>query len=99
MQAALGFAGLFEAMTLGVELPAVIAAADTVFLDLAVIKRGATMAATGVQEADASVLVAEKHEVLAERPHFFGDIGGVGDKTDRVPVAPEQFAHRRPATD
>nr|WP_229191419.1 hypothetical protein [Bradyrhizobium brasilense] len=44
-QAAVGLAGLFEAAALGVEFPAVIAAADTVFLDLAVIELGAAVAA------------------------------------------------------
>jgi hypothetical protein len=37
--AAVGLAGLFQATALGVELPAMIAAADAVFLDLAVIER------------------------------------------------------------
>ena len=77
-QAALGLAGLFEAMALGVELPAVIAAADAVFLDLAVIERGAAMAAAGVQQADPGVLVAKQHQILAEHAQFSGDIGGVG---------------------
>ena len=97
--AAVGLAGLLEAMALGVELPAVVAAADAVFLDLAVIERGAAMAAARVQQADAAVLVAEQHQILAEHAHFSGDIGGVGDEPDRVPVAPEQFAHRRAAAD
>src|SRR5207245_8434866 len=65
-QAALGLAGLFEAMALGVELPAVIAAADAVLLDLAVIERGAAMAAARVQEACTGVLVAKQHQILAE---------------------------------
>ena len=98
-QAALGLAGLFEAMAFGVEFPAVRAAADTVFLDLAVIERGAAMAAAGVQQADPGVLVAEKHQILAEHAHFSGDIGGVDDETDRVPIPPQQFARRRAAAD
>jgi hypothetical protein len=98
-QAALRLAGLFEAMAFGVELPAVIAAADAVFLDLAVIERGAAMAAARMQEACAAVLVAKQHQILAEHAHFPGDIGGVGDEADRVPVAPQQFAHRRAAAD
>ena len=57
-QAALGLAGLFEAVALGVELPAVIAAADAVFLDLAVIERGAAMAAARVQQADAGACLS-----------------------------------------
>src|SRR5258705_10625170 len=86
-------------MALGIELPAVIAAADAVLLDLAVVERGAAMAAAGVQQAGARMLVAEKHQVLAEYAHFSGDIGGVGNKSDRVPVAPQQLAHLRSAAD
>ncbi|MET3311587.1 hypothetical protein ABIF41_003428 [Bradyrhizobium japonicum] len=57
--AAVGLAGLLQAVALGVELPAVIAAADSVLLDLAIIERGAAMAASRVQEAGAAMLVAE----------------------------------------
>ena len=53
-------------MALGVELPAMVAAADAVFLDLAVIERGAAMAAARVQEACTGVLVAKQHQILAE---------------------------------
>ena len=70
--AALGFAGLLQAAALGVELPAVIAAADAVFLDLAIIERGASMAAARMQQASAAVLVAEQDQVLAERADFSG---------------------------
>jgi hypothetical protein len=98
-QTARGFAGLFEAMAFDVELPAVVAAADAVFLDLAVIERGAAMAAAGVQQADAGVPVAKQHQILAEHADFSGDIGGVGDEADRVPIAAEQFAHRRAPAD
>ena len=86
-------------MAFGVELPAVVAAADAVFLDLAVIQRGAAMAAARMQQADARVLVAKQHQILAEHAHFSGDIGGAGDEADRVPVAPQQFAHRCAAAD
>src|ERR1700704_5709182 len=67
--AAIGFAGLFKAAAFGIELPAVIAAADAVLLDLAIIERGAAMAAAGVQQPDAAVLVAKQDQVLAERTH------------------------------
>ena len=86
-------------MTLGVELPAVIAAADAVLLDLAIIERGAAVAAAGVQQADAAVLVAEQHQVLAQRANLLRRVGGVADEPDRMPVAAEQFAHRRAAHD
>src|SRR5581483_8182461 len=96
---AIGLAGLLEAAPLGVELPAVIAAADTVLLDLAVIKGGAAVAAARVQEAGAAVPVAEQDQILAQDAHFSGDIGGVGGEPDRMPVAPQQLAHRRAAAD
>jgi hypothetical protein len=98
-QSALGLAGLLQAMALGVEFPAVIAAADAVILDLAVIERGAAMAAAGVQQADTAALVAKQDEIFAEDANFPGDIGGIGDQSDRVPIAAEQFAHRRAAPD
>src|SRR5712671_975792 len=97
--AAIGFAGLLKATALSIELPAVIAAADAVLLDLAIIERGAAVAAAGVQQADTAMPVAEQDEVFAERANFSGDVGGVGHKTDRVPVTPEQFPHRRAAPD
>ena len=97
--AAVGLAGLFEAAALGVELPAVIAAADAVLLDLAIIERGAAVAAAGVEQAGAAMPVAEQDEILTERADFSGNIGGVARKADRVPIAPQQFPHRRAATD
>ncbi|MEY9384258.1 hypothetical protein ABIF93_002515 [Bradyrhizobium japonicum] len=97
--AAVGLAGLLETAAFGVELPAVIAAADAVFLDLAVIERGAAMAAARVQQADAAVLVAEQHQILAERADLFRRVGGIADQPDRMPVAAQQLAHRRAARD
>ncbi|MGY4461012.1 hypothetical protein ACVWYI_004972 [Bradyrhizobium sp. LB13.1] len=97
--AAVRLAGLLQAVTFGVELPAVIAAADAVLLDLAVVERGAAMAAARVQQADAAVLVAEQHQIFAEGTHLLRRVGGITDKSDRMPVAAEQFAHRRAAHD
>ena len=70
--AAVGLAGLFEAMAFGVEFPAVVAAADAVLLDLAVIERGAAVAAARMQQADAAMPVAEQDQILAERANFSG---------------------------
>ncbi|MET4846494.1 hypothetical protein ABIF62_006989 [Bradyrhizobium japonicum] len=86
-------------MAFGVELPAVIAAADAVFLDLAIVERGAAMAAARVQQAGAAMLVAEQHQILAERTHLLRRVGGVADQPDRMPVAAQQFSHRRAAHD
>src|SRR6185437_11458782 len=97
--AAVDFAGLIEAVAFGVEFPAMVAAANAVFLDLAVVERGTAVAAARVQQAGAAMPVPEQDEILAERANFSGDIAGVGDKPDRVPVAPQQFPHRRAAAD
>jgi hypothetical protein len=45
----------------------VIAAADAVLLDLAIIERGAAMAAAGVQQADAAKPVAEQDQIITQR--------------------------------
>src|ERR1700749_1202006 len=61
---------MLQAVTLGVEFPAVIAAADAVFFDLAVIERRAAMAATRVQQACTSPAVPEKNQILAQHAHL-----------------------------
>ena len=97
--AAVGFAGLLKAAALGVELPAVIATTDTVLFDLAVIKRGAAVAAARMKQSGAAMTVAKQDEILTQRADFTGNIGGVSRETNRVPIAPQQFAHRRTPTD
>ncbi len=97
--AAIRLAGLFEAAAFGVELPAVITAADAVLLDLAIIEGGAAVAAARVQQARTAMSVAEQDEIFAERANFSGSIGGVGRKPDRVPIAAQQFSHRCAAAD
>jgi hypothetical protein len=62
-----------------------IAAANAVFLDLAVVERGTTAAAACVKQAGAAVLSRNRMEILAERANLSGDIAGVGDEPDRVP--------------
>ena len=52
-----------------------------------------------MQQAGAAVSVAEQDQIFAQDAHFPGDIGGVGDEPDRMPVAPQQLAHRRAAAD
>ena len=97
--AAVDFAGLLKAVAFDVEFPAMVAAADAVFLDLAVVQRGAAVAAARVQQASAAMPVAEQNEVLAEHADFSGYIAGVGDEANRMPVASQQFPHRRAAAD
>jgi len=54
-----------QAMALRVELPPMVAAADAIVLDLAIIERGAAVAAAGGREADAVASVAKQDQVLA----------------------------------
>jgi len=58
---------------------------------LAIIQRGAAVAAAGVEQADAAMPVTEQDQILCQRADLFGDIGCVSHKTDRVPVTPQQF--------
>jgi hypothetical protein len=64
-------------MAFGVELPAVVAAADAVLLDLAIIQRGAAVAAAGVEQADAAMPVAEQDQILSQRADLSRDVGGI----------------------
>ena len=98
-RAAIDFAGLLEAVAFGVEFPAMVAAANAVLLDLAVVERGAAVAAARVQQAGAAIPVTEQDKILAECADLSGDIAGVGDKADRMPVASQQFSHRRATAD
>src|SRR5216683_4350647 len=59
-QSALGLAGLLKAAALAVEFPAVIAAADAVVLDLAVVEGGAAVAASRVEQAGTAASVTEQ---------------------------------------
>src|SRR5205807_5516887 len=82
-----------------VEQPAVIAAADAALLDPPVVERGAAVAAVRSDEPGPPGAVAEQDEVLAERAHRFRRRAGVGGQPDRMPIAPQQLAHRRAAAD
>ena len=96
---AVRFARLLQAVSLDVEQPAVIAAAEPALLDLAVVERGPAVRAACVDEPGAARPVAEEDQVLAEDPYRPGRGPGVSDQTDRVPVAAQQLAHRRARPD
>ena len=98
-QTALRFAGLLEAVSLGVELPAVIAAAQAVVLNLAVIQRGAAVAAAGMEQPRASPFVAEQNQILAQRADLVRRLPGIGLQTDGMPEPTQQFPHRFAAAD
>jgi hypothetical protein len=96
---AVRLAWLLQAVSLDVEQPAVIAAAEPALLHLAVVERGPAVRAARVDEPGAAWPVAEEDQILAEDPYRPGNGPGVGDQTDRMPVAAQQLAHRRAGTD
>src|SRR6185295_1573518 len=98
LPAAVGLAGLLEAVAFHVEEPAVVAAADAAVLHPAVVERGPAMRAAGGHETGAPLSVAEEHQVLAQDAQRPRRVGGVADQADRVPVATQQLAHRRAGT-
>ena len=91
---------LLKAAALGVVQPAVVAAADAALFDLSVAQGRSAVHATRVQQAGLARAVAKEDQVLAQDAHFLrahtGEIRGRGD---RMPVAPEHFAARRPSPD
>ena len=91
--AALGLAGLLQAMALHVEQPAVVAAADAALLHLAVIERGAPVRAVRMHQAGPAGPVAKQDQVLAQHPDLARRGGGIGGQPDGVPVAAQQLAH------
>ncbi len=82
------------------ELPAVIGAADAVVGRDAVGERGAAVRALLGDQADAALLVAEQHQVLAEQADALVPLAvKLGDRRDRVPVAAHHVAARRAGSD
>src|SRR6185312_5147744 len=88
MLAELGLARLLEAMSLGIEEPAVIAAADAALLDLAVIERGAAMSAARIEQPRPAAAVAEEDQILAEHADLLGPGGRLARESDRMPIPP-----------
>ena len=99
LEAAFGLARLLEAMALGIEQPAVVAAANAAVLDAAVIERRAAVAAVRLHQPRPPAPVTEQDEVLAQHADGFRRRAGIGDEADRVPITPQQFAHRLAASD
>ncbi len=92
--AAFGFGGSFQAPAVDVEQPAMEQATQAAVLEPAVGEIGAAMGAVAVEQAVATALVAEQHEVLAEHAHRLGRTLGrqfVGER-HRMPVMPHQPA-------
>jgi len=95
----LGLARLVEAGVVGAEEPAMIAAANTFLLDLAIEQGRAAMHAAGIEQARPALLVAKQNQILAEDSDIFGPGRRLFGQGDRQPIAPEQFAYRLPGPD
>src|SRR6185437_9615836 len=81
--------------------PAVIRAAQAAFLVLAEPQRDAAMGAELLDEADAALRIAERHQLLAEQPHAHRRtvrLLELASEQRRHPVAAEQVAHERAGT-
>jgi hypothetical protein len=74
--------------------PAVIAAAQSVFLDATPFERGAAMCAMRLQRADPAFLVAKDDDFLAEQLDLPGEVADLVRRADRLPIAAQQLAHR-----
>ena len=91
-----------EAAAVGVELPAVIDAAQAAVFVAREIERRAAMRAVRAEQADLALRVAEGDQILAEqahakrRPVALGEFGG---QQRRLPVLAQQVAHRRAGPD
>src|SRR5439155_23175012 len=77
--------------------PAMVIAAQTAFFDIAIAQIGAAMFAMPVEEAVGAAEILVEDEILAHEPHRLCagslELAGAGN---RPPIAPQQFAHRRP---
>src|ERR1022692_3015105 len=91
---------LFQALAVESEPPAVIAAADAVGVHHAVGQRGAAVRTALGDDAVPAGRGLVQRPVLAEQPHGLGRPGiEILLERDRIPVTPQQRAHRRARPD
>src|SRR5207244_9715211 len=89
--------GHVDALAGDVVLPAVIGTAQPALLVTAEPERDAAVRAELVDEAEASLRIAERDHAFAEKPEPHGWAVGPGQllaEERRQPVAPEELAHR-----
>ena len=86
------FAGLFDATAIDGEFPAMIAAADAVFLDPPIIERSAAVYASRVEKTGAAAAIAEQNQILAQHPDLARRIRRIRNQPHRMPIAPEQLS-------
>ena len=99
---AVGLVHLVHAPAVGIELPAVIDAAQAALFVAPEEQRGAAMRAEFVEETDAALRVAERDEVFAEELDADGRTVGLGQfprEQRGHPVSAHGVAHRRAGTD
>ncbi len=100
LRARSGLRGHAQAASRGVVLPAVVRARDPLAVDLAAAQGRAAVGARLVEQPQPPVEGAEDHEVLAQQTDCArcarDDLVADGN---RVPIAPQQLAHRRAAAD
>ena len=89
----------FEDAAVGVEQPAVVAAADAALLDAAELERGAAVRAVLLQEPDAPAEVAERDQILAQQAHGEGQVAEIVGMQERVPEAAQILAAGRAGAD
>src|SRR5262249_41256514 len=99
MLAAFGLARLIEAFAVDAEEPAVIAAADALIFDTAVIERRAAMGAARIEQSRPAFAVAEKNQTLAEDAHVLWLRPDLFRQRDRMPIAAHELAAGRARPD
>ena len=94
VQAVVGLARLVEAVTLRVEEPAVVAAADADVFDPAEEERRAAVHAARVHEPRVAAAVAEQDEVFTEDADRAWKVSGFLGQRHGMPVPPEELTSR-----
>ena len=88
-------AGRVKKRAIGAEVPAVIAAADTVLLHDAELERGAAVRAVTVHDTDVAALVAVGDKIFAQNADRLRHVGQFLRQANRLPEAPHVLAHGR----
>ena len=94
------FERLLDAAPVLVEEPAVVVAAQPALLDEPVREVGAAVRAVAPDEPERPIQILVEHEIFAEQTDRLDrDRIELARAADRLPVAAEQVAHRRPGSD
>ena len=86
---------LLDAASVLVHQPAMIVAANAGFLDEPVRQVGAPVRTMPAEQAILAAEVVIQNQILSHQPHRFdGVVGKLARAADRMPIAPQQVAHR-----